>query len=73
MNPQHSIPTLKDGDFCLAESRAIATYLVAQYGKTEEHLRLYPEEPKLRAKINRILFFELNTFYKAFGDVAVGT
>merc|ERR1711884_867738 len=27
MNPQHNIPTVKDGDFVMNESRAVAGYL----------------------------------------------
>merc|ERR1712141_981188 len=39
MNPQHTIPTMKDGDFCMNESRPIATYLASKYGKDD---KLYP-------------------------------
>ena len=28
MNPSHTIPTMKDGDFVLTQSRAMVTYLV---------------------------------------------
>ena len=28
MNPAHTIPTMKDGDFVLSQSRAMVTYLV---------------------------------------------
>ena len=28
MNPAHTIPTMKDGDFVLTQSRAMVTYLV---------------------------------------------
>ena len=37
------MPILLDGTFKLTESRAIAAYLVAQHGKTQEHKALYPE------------------------------
>ena len=32
MNPQHNIPTVKDGEFIMNESRAAAAYLVNKYG-----------------------------------------
>ena len=28
MNPSHTVPTMKDGDFVLTQSRAMVTYLV---------------------------------------------
>ena len=37
MNPMHNIPTVKDGDFVMNESRAIAAYLVNKYGKDDNY------------------------------------
>ena len=68
MNPQHNIPTLKDGDFCMNESRAAAAYLVNKYGKDD---KLYPKEAQTRAVVDQRLYFDMGTFYKAFGDVMV--
>ncbi len=70
MNPQHNIPTLKDGDFVMNESRAAAAYLVAKYGKDDS---LYPKDVKVRAVIDQRLYFDMGTFYKAFGDCVVST
>merc|ERR1711913_250957 len=35
LNPQHNIPCVKDGEFVGNESRAVAAYLAAKYGKDE--------------------------------------
>ena len=65
INPQHSIPTLNDGGLYLNESRGIATYLVAKYGKDD---KLYPKEVVSRAMVDQRLYFDMGVFYKAFGD-----
>ena len=57
-NPMHAVPVLEDGDFVLADSHAIITYLVSKYGTAEQREKLYPSDLKLRATINQRLFFE---------------
>ncbi len=68
MNPQHTIPTLKDGNFIMNESRAAACYLVNKYAKDD---KLYPKDVKMRAIIDSRLYFDMGTFYKAAGDIMV--
>uniref|UniRef100_A0A0A1XR04 Glutathione S-transferase 1-1 n=1 Tax=Zeugodacus cucurbitae TaxID=28588 RepID=A0A0A1XR04_ZEUCU len=63
INPQHTIPTLVDGDFSLWESRAIMIYLVEQYAKTDS---LFPKCPETRALINQRLYFDMD-LYMTFG------
>lgn len=65
MNPQHTVPTLVDGDLTLWESRAILAYLAEQYG-TETNL--YPTDHQQRALINQRLYFDLGTLYQRFGE-----
>ena len=49
MNPQHNIPTMKDGDFCINESRVIATYLINKHAKDD---KLYPKDTVTRAIVD---------------------
>lgn len=68
MNPQHTVPTMEDGELVLNESRPIATYLVAKYGKCD---KLYPADIVTRAVIDQRLYFDMGVFYKSLGDVVV--
>ncbi|GBP40297.1 Glutathione S-transferase 1, isoform C [Eumeta japonica] len=68
MNPQHTVPTMVDGDFTLWESRAISRYLVNEYGKDSS---LYPEDPKVRAMVDQRMDFDLGILYPRFRDYFV--
>merc|ERR1711997_624027 len=65
INPQHNIPALVDGDFNLNESRAIAAYLANAYAKDDS---IYPKEPKVRARVDQLMYFDMGQLYKSFGD-----
>jgi len=48
MNPFHGVPTMKDGEFCLAESNAILRYMAKVYAP-----KFYSDQnPKVRARID---------------------
>nr|AWX68888.1 glutathione S-transferase epsilon 2 [Heortia vitessoides] len=60
MNPQHTIPLLKDNDFLIWDSHAICGYLVSKYGQNDS---LYPSEPKKRAVIDQRLHFDSGVLF----------
>lgn len=68
MNPQHVIPTIKDGDLVLWESRAIIGYLMNAYGKDDKY---YPKDPKKRALVDQRLYFDIGTLFPKFGEYFV--
>jgi len=65
INPFHNIPAIKDGDFCLNESRACAAYLANKYGANST---VYPTDPEARAIVDQRMYFDMGAFYKAVGD-----
>ncbi|XP_039255990.1 glutathione S-transferase 1-1-like [Styela clava] len=69
---RQKVPAIKDGDLCLAESRAIAAYLVSEYGAQQKKQYLYPQESKLRAKIDQHLYIGENIFDQIQAYVNVG-
>lgn len=62
MNPNGKVPTIQDGNFVLWESNSILRYLAMQYGPSS---LLYPNEPKVRAGIERWLDWSIGTLAPA--------
>jgi glutathione S-transferase len=58
MNPNARVPTLVDGDYALWESNSIMRYLCMSY---RPDTSIYPQEPKLRAAVDRWLDWTLST------------
>ncbi|CAH0546308.1 unnamed protein product [Brassicogethes aeneus] len=55
LNPQHTLPTLVDGEIVIWDSHAIITYLARKYGKDDS---LYPKDFAKRALVDQRLHFE---------------
>lgn len=68
VNPQHTIPTLVDGDFTVWDSHAIGPYLAKTYGKEDT---LYPSDPKKKAIVDQRLYFDCGTFYPRVRQICV--
>lgn len=68
INPQHTVPTITDGDFTLWDSHAIATYLATVYGKNPD---FYPVDPKRRAVVDQRLNFDCGTLYPRIRAICV--
>ena len=64
VNPQQVVPTIRDGDFTLWESRAILKYLVLKFACDSP---LYPSDLKRRAKVDQVLDFDIGMLYASLG------
>lgn len=60
LNPLHTIPTIRDGDFVIWDSHAINAYLVDKYAKDDS---LYPRDLEKRAVVNQRLFFDCGILF----------
>jgi glutathione S-transferase len=69
MNPNGLVPTLQDGDFTLWESNAIVRYLARNYGKPDQ---LEPADPKVRAKANQWMDWQISVLAPAIGPAFWG-
>ncbi len=72
INFRQTVPTLKDGDLVIVESRAILAYLANKYGKDGDD-SLYPNEVSVRARVDDMLHFDGSTFTPLLADTVVGT
>ena len=68
INEAGQVPAIDDDGFKLGESRAIATYLCNKYAPDSE---LYPKDPKKRAQVDRLLYFDAGTLYNTANAVMV--
>ena len=64
LNPQHTVPTLVDGNLTVTESRAAMAYLVSQHKPGQ----LYPACAKKRSQIDQRLQFNMSTLWRRIGD-----
>nr|AKS40344.2 glutathione S-transferase epsilon 3 [Chilo suppressalis] len=67
-NPVHTIPFLEDGDFKLADSHAILTYLVSKYG-AEKKAQLYPCDLEKRATVDQRMYMEATLVFPKIREI----
>ncbi|VEN60652.1 unnamed protein product [Callosobruchus maculatus] len=60
INPQHTVPTLVDGELAIWDSHAIGCYLANTYAKNDT---VYPKDPKKRAIVDQRLYFDCGVLY----------
>merc|ERR1712130_781223 len=60
INPAHCVPTMRDGDLVMWESRAIIQYL---FNKYKPNSSMYPADAAKRAQIDFLLCWDAGTLY----------
>lgn len=68
LTPVHQVPVLVDGDFIITQSRAIMTYLV---NSRQPGSGLYPLDPKRRAVIDQMLYYDATVVFERNGAAIV--
>lgn len=68
LNPAKKVPVLVDGDFVLAESRAILAYLVNSKKAGSD---LYPSDPKARALVDQRLYYDATNVFEKLATLVV--
>ncbi|XP_047985736.1 uncharacterized protein LOC125225965 [Leguminivora glycinivorella] len=66
-NPLHTVPVLEDDNVVIHDSHAILMYLADVYGKQESY---YPKDPKQRARVNQILFFNSSVLFGTLRNIS---
>jgi len=69
MNPNHSVPTIKDGDVCINESNAILRYLCNKHGLDN----WYPTDPVARANVDQWLDWSATRLNTMSGQIVFNT
>ena len=65
LNPNGTVPTIRDDDMVMWESNAIVRYLAAKYGQGS----LWPDDPAVRAQSDQWMEWTKTTLYPTFMPV----
>nr|WCC58233.1 glutathione S-transferase [Pharsalia antennata] len=60
LNPLHTVPTLRDGEFVIWDSHVINAYLVGKYGQDDS---LYPKDLQKRAVVDQRMYFDIGILF----------
>lgn len=71
-NPMHTIPLLEDRDYMIADSHAIAIYLITKFGGTKRE-SLYPEDVYVSSTIDSRLHFDTGVLFQRLQAITVPT
>lgn len=72
INPMGKVPAIRDGEFTLAESRAIAIYLCEAYEPKIKEGKLYPRDVQDKARVNMLLNVDASCYNKIYDYASIG-